>query len=288
MNLPHAIGPVPRLLCCVMLLAAATAARSQATTPAQGLLEDKFVVNLGAFVLGTDVKARLNGEAAENPDVDFDRTFGNDSDATRIRLDALWRITPKHHVRLMYFNHDSDRSRVLDQTIEWGDHTFEAGANVAAENKIKVYELAYEYAFMRQPNYEVAASFGLHVLDTSLKLSGAATITDANGNVTQSDFAVKQGSVTAPLPVIGIRGGWAVAPQWYLDAQVQFFKAKVGEYDGYLSDWRFGATWMFSRNFGVGLGYNRFTANIDVEKSNFDGRLRLGYGGVQIYMTGSF
>ena len=37
---------------------------------------------------------------------------------------------------------------------------------------------------------------------------------------------------------------------------------------GYWTDLRVGATWMFSRNFGVGLGYNWFGTRVDVEKSD--------------------
>ncbi len=66
--------------------------------------------------------------------------------------------------------------------------------------------------------------------------------------------ATKKGSVSAPLPVIGVRAGWVVAPQVYLDAQAQYFKAKVDDIDGSVLDLRAGATWMFSQNFGVGRG----------------------------------
>jgi long-subunit fatty acid transport protein len=49
-----------------------------------------------------------------------------------------------------------------------------------------------------------------------------------------------------------------------------------------------GATWMFHRNYGLGLGYNYFTSNLDVAKSDFNGQLKLGYSGVQAYLTGTF
>ena len=89
--------------------------------------------------------------------------------------------------------------------------------------------------------------------------------------------------------MIGLRAGWVVAPDWYVDASAQFFKIKAGDYDGNWSDLRVNATWMFHRNYGVGLGYDRFaTQEYNVSKDNFDGRLKLGYSGAQIYLTGSF
>ena len=266
----------------------AGSAVAQSPTNAQALLTDKFVVTGGVFVLDTDIKGNLNGQSTTNPEVDFDQTFGKASDATRGRLDALWRINPKHHLRFMYFNNRTTRSKVLDRDVAWGDATYKLGGNVEAESKFSVYALAYEYAFMRTPDYELAGSAGVHYTDMSLRLSGMATVANPDGSTSTSLNHIRSSSLPAPLPVLGLRGGWAVAPQWYLDAQAQVFKAKVNGYDGNWSDFRVGATWMFNRHMGVGLGYDRFMTRLDVDKSEFNGRLKFGYSGVQAYLTGSF
>jgi hypothetical protein len=266
----------------------AGSALAQSTTPAQGLLTDSWVFNLGGFVVNSDLTANLNGQFSQNPEVDFDETFDRGNDATRVRGDVLWRITPTHHLRLMYFNNSNERSKVLAAPIKWGDYTFQAGSNVNFKHEMEVIELAYEYAFMRQPTYEVSASLGVHYTDTTIQLDGTAIITNPDGTTRTESRATKNSSVAAPLPVIGLRGAWAVAPQWVLDAQVQYFGLSYDEYDGSWSDVRLGATWMFSRNFGVGLGYNYFSSKVDVEKASFNGRLKTSYSGLQAYLTGSF
>jgi hypothetical protein len=45
---------------------------------------------------------------------------------------------------------------------------------------------------------------------------------------------------------------------------------------------------MFARNFGVGLGYNYFGVDVDVDKSSFNGTLKVGYSGLQLFVTGTF
>ncbi len=277
----------PLAMCALLALGMAGTARAQSITPAQALIDDKFVFNLGGYFFSTDVKARLNGSTVQNPDIDFDQTFGKANDSTRIRGDALWRITPRQHLRFMAFDNTVDRTRAIDRPINWGDYTFNVGATVESKLKYRVYELAYEYAFLREPSYEVAASLGVHYTDLSLQLSGVASFTDANGTTTTS-FSTKQSSVPVPLPVLGVRGLWAVSPTVALGASAQFFKAKVGNYDGYLNEFDLNATWMFSQNWGVGLGYNAFRTTIDVEKNDFDGRLRFGYSGARLFLTGAF
>ena len=261
---------------------------AQAAEPAANLMDDTWVVSVGAFILGTHVRGSLNGQAVNNPEIDFDETFGGANDATRVRADVLWRITPAHHLRFMYFNNTVDRSRIIDEELRWGDYTFQAGGRVDFRQKLETFELAYEYAFLRSAELEVSASAGVHYSSLNLRLSGAATLTDANGNQTSLLSVTKANTVPAPLPVVGLHAVWMFAPQWFLDAQGQFFKVSVGPYDGRWSDLRLGATWMFSRHWGLGVGYNHFTSTIDVDKDSFQGRLKTGYSGAQVVLTASF
>ena len=277
-----------RLLLALLASGFAASATGQSLSGADGLLNDHWVISLGGFFLTTDTRANLNGQSSINPDIDFDREFGKAADSRRIRADALWRVTPEHHLRLMYFDNSTVRSKALESDLQWGDYTFILGATAEFRQKTQVLELAYEYAFVRRPSYEVAASVGVHYMDTKLQLSGTATFTDSAGHTTTASATTKVSSLPAPLPVIGLRWGWVLHPDWYLDVQGQVFKVKVGEYDGRWSDLRAGVTWMFHRNIGLGLGYNRFTTTLDVEKNDFDGRLKTGYSGLQAYLTGTF
>jgi len=272
---------------CALLAAAFSNGAQAQGGPAQTLLDGKVVGNLGAFFVGTDLKANLNGSTVNNPDVDFDKTFG-DGDSTRVRADLLWRVTPTHHFRFLYFDDSTSRRRVIDEDIVWGDNTFTAGGEVRSKNSFKIYELAYEYAFIRQPSFELNGTLGVHWMDLSIKLSGDAIITDENGNSTSVSGSSKTGSVSAPLPVLGVRAGWVVAPNVYLEAQGQYFKAKVNGYDGRVTDLRAGVTYMFTPNLGLGVGYNRFTTRVESDKEKFDGRLRFDYSGFQAYLTGAF
>jgi hypothetical protein len=269
-------------------LGAGLAAPAAAQSNAEGLLNNSWVFNLGGFIFQTGIKANLNGQSSQSPEIDFDETFGEADDATRGRLDARWRITPAHHLRFMYFDNADTRSSVLSEDVKWGDYTFLAGSSAEFRQEFKAYALAYEWAFMRSPTYEVAASLGVHYMDMQLALTGTVNGIDPDGNPVTGVSRTRTSDLPAPLPMIGLRAGWVVAPNWYVDAQAQFFKVKIDEYDGRWTDARVSATWMFHRNFGVGLGYNWFGTRLDVDKSDFNGRLKLSYSGLQAYLTGTF
>jgi hypothetical protein len=277
-----------RLIAVIAFGASTSSMASAQSSPAQALLDDRVVIHVGAFMLNTNVRANLNGRSGTNPDIDFDKDFGRSNDAARVRADVLWRITPGHNLRFMYFDNSVDRSRVIDRSISWGNATYELGARVDLRHELEIFELAYEYAFIRRPDYELAASLGVHVTNTTMQLSGIANVTRPDGSVENAAATTRSSSLPAPLPVIGLRGGWVIAPNWYVDGLVQYFRASLGGYDGYWSDIRIGATWMYNRNVGIGLGYNRFATNLKVDRNDFDGRLRTGYSGLQTYLTVAF
>jgi len=263
-----------------------------ANSSTENLLNDRFVVSLGGFVVSSKINGSLSGTAnTSGENTDFDKRFGTDADQTRLRVEVLWRITPRQHLRFSYFNNAVQGTRAIDQDLAWGDYTFRAGGQVTAEVKFRVYELNYEFAFLRRQNYEIVAVAGIHLDDLTLKLSGNASLTvdTPMGPVEQAaTFTTKSSSVPAPLPVVGFRADWAVSPHVYLDASAQVFAVGYQGIDGNWSDLRAGATWMFSDHFGIGLGYDRFVTHVDLSKLSFNGRLNFGYQGLLLYLKGGF
>jgi len=275
-----------------VLVATSGSTPARADSPAADLLNDRFVIAVGGFVVTSKIDGSLLGSANTNDQkINFDKQFGTDAEQTRWRGEVLWRITPTQGLRFSYFNNNVQSTRTIEQDLPWGDYTFKAGAPVTAEIKFRVYELEYEFAFLRRRNYEIVATAGIHLDDLTLKLSGNASLSvdTPSGPVEQTaTFTTKSNSVPAPLPVLGFRADWAVSPHVYLDASGQIFSISYQGIDGNWSELRAGATWMFSRHFGAGIGYDRFATHVDVSKVSFNGRLNFGYQGLLIYLTGGF
>lgn len=279
-------GPVIGLLG----LIAAPSAFAQATVgPAQQVINDRFVLDVGAFVVSSTVDGNLNGTANPSGDkINFDQDFGTDADSTRIRASFEWRITPRQSVDFAFFNDSVTRTRTFDHDLAWGDLTFKANGAVTAQTRFNIYEGTYKYAFLRGDNYKLAVAAGVHVDSFTIKLSGNATVTQPDGTVTAPSAETKSNAVTAPLPVIGLAGEWAPLDHLYLDASAQAFKFRYEGIDGHWSLIWVGATWMFTNNFGVGVAYDRFSTDVDLNKGSFNGSLSLGYQGAVLYVKAGF
>ncbi len=297
-RLPTSIAPLATLVLASTLMAIPALAEPVSVggtsayvegTSAGGYINDKYQFSFGTYVVGSNLKSTFDGTAVGSGDrVDFARTFDMNKDFTRFRLDGLWRITPKHHLRFVYFQNNITRTKTLEKDLAWGDYTFQANAEVSAETKFGVYELSYEYAFIRKPTLEVAAGAGIHMTNMSIKLSGNATFTDADGTVHPADLSTSNSNLPAPFPVIGARATWAVTPNIFIEPEVQWFAFKYDAYNGNWWDARLAAKWMFTRHWGVGLGYDAFHVNVTVDKASFNGNVTLGYSGGQVMLVGSY
>jgi hypothetical protein len=281
--------PRVRILCravaCAALAALGLACWSARAEDAPDLLQDPFYLALGSFILNTDTELRLDGDAGEvGTPIDWERDFGDD-DLNRFRFDGYWRFGERHKLRGLVFSSSRDTSRTVRDDIQWGDVHFPAEANLSVEFKFTVYELAYEYAFMRRDTYEVAANFGLHYTEMEATIAGDLAI--EGDEIVSGEFS-ESGDIGAPLPVIGLRGTWGLPHNFWIDASVQSFAASFDEYDGNLSDLRLMLTWQPKKWLGLGVGYNQFNVNVDVTKDRYSGSIDWTYKGPMIFYSASF
>jgi hypothetical protein len=270
---------------CTCALALLATAPTALAGDAPDLLTDSFQVAIGTFAISSEPSVQLNGEASTGDKVDFDEKLGG-GDEQRVRLDSHWRLgdTGRHKVKLIGFSMSRDRTSTIDEEFEWGGDVYPIDAKVKAEFKFSVIEAAYEYAFLQRDNYELNGSIGLHYtsMDASLKAEAASS-----GGTLTADID-NSASVDAPLPVIGLRGMWNLSHNFWLDATAQFFALSIDDYDGNLQDYRLLLTWQPKKWAGIGVGYNRFSVDVDVDKDDFNGSLDWTYSGPIIYYSASF
>lgn len=262
------------------LLPASAAWSAEAGHP----LDDSFYVSLGTYIMSQDTTVRLDGKDGETgTSVDWDRTFA-DGTLTRFRLDAQWRFAERHKLRALWFNSERSDSRTIDEEVEWGGETFPVDARVKGDISYDIYQLAYEYAFLRRESYELSASVGAYYAEFEASLS--ATITNPDGTTQRN--ARGSASADLPLPVIGLRGQWVFPHDLSLDVSGQWFSLSIDQYSGNLQDYRATLTWQPRRWLGIGVGYDWFQAHGDVDDRNFEGNLDWTFQGPMIYYSASF
>ena len=260
-------------------LVASSARADEAPSP----LDAEFSLTLGTYLVEADTRMRVDGNSGRGTPIDWERTFG-DGSLTRFRFDGQWRFAERHKLRAMWFSTSRSETRTIDREIDWGDETFPVNTRVKGDASYDIYQLAYEYAFLRREDWELSASIGAYYASWDASLS--ATITNPDGSTQRQ--ARGDASVDAPLPVLGLRALWALPWDLSLDVSGQYFALSLDEYSGNLQDYRATLTWQPRTWFGLGVGYDWFQAHGDVDSSDFRGNLDWTFQGPMVYYSVAF
>lgn len=260
------------------------AAGVAASDDAPDLLSDPFNVAAGGFILDTDTTLRFDANGFDRgTEFNWEDEFG-EGDITRFRVDAQWRFAGRHKLRTMWFSTERDATQAIDQTIRWGNVTFPVGVDVSSRFAFDVFELAYDYALLRRPGYEVSGSFGVHYTEIEADLEADVASPGPGGSVRVRDEA----DVDAPLPVAGLRTTIHLGRRFWLDATAQYFYLSIDKYTGSIQDFRLSVTWQPRRWMGLGIGYNRFAVDVSVDDDQDSGKLDWKYQGPILFYSASF
>ena len=276
--------PCHRVLCAgLSAIVLGVAAASAAVADDFSLISAKGYASLGTFSNDNSLKIRLDGDTSGGDEVSWSDTFGK-GEKTRFRFDGVWRFSERHHLRAMYTDYSLSRTETLDEDIQWGDDLILAGSSATGKLAFSVAELAYEYGFRRGDNLELALTAGIHYTTFEAKLT--ADVQTPGGGV--SDQLGGKASVGAPLPVFGARALWHLGGNFYLDAMAQWFALSIDQYDGSLVNYRAALLWQPKKWVGLGVGYDSFNVDVDVDKDTFRGTLDWTYEGPQVFFNFGF
>ena len=243
------------------------------------LLTDKFVFSGGLFLPAKEVKLSVNGESIDN-DNDLGKAFDIKHYHRTYNLGFDWRFSRKWKLSADYVRMKNVKFAELKEPIEWEDYIFDG--EVKLEIDIGVLRTMVSRIISQGDKHELGIGIGFHVMPISIYVEGDATLEGPDGEVTK-DFERKSLSVTAPLPNIGIYYNWAPTSKWFFSTNVDYLYIAIGDYKGWLWDINAGVEYQIVDFFGVGVNYEYYSVDLEVDKGNdigdWQGSLGLSYSG---------
>ncbi len=268
MTIRRFVGGLPVL--CVACWAASGALAAEAGTDTLPWKTWEF--SLGGYLTTHDSSLRVDSDAlGRGTEIDMEDDLGFDKKLETYRFDADWRFLPRHRASFTVYQYLRDASRRINRSIQYGDEVFAINTTIASEFDITVYKASYAYSVVQNAKIDLGLSAGLHLMDIKSRISVSG------GGVSES------AELLAPLPVLGLRGTWAITPSVFLKANVDVFALSIGDVSGRFTDALVALEYDAFEHFGVGIGYNRVYLNIKAEGDNLDGEIGAGYGAVMIY-----
>ena len=244
---------------------------------AQSELDDRFSISLGAFITDRDTDTRLDSDVlGKGTEIDFEDDLGLDSSDTVFRLDGHYRFNQKHRLNFSVFDLSRHSSAAIQRDIQYGDEIFLIDTVVKADFDIRIYRLAYTYSIMQRDNGYLGVTFGAHTADSKIGL--------AEQDLGQSEIS----EITAPLPVLGLKGEYEFSDRLTLSATGEFFAVEFDNVDGSLIDLYLGIDYQVIEHVAVGLGFNSVRIDVDATKNDFSGSLDWRYQGALLFFKFDF
>jgi hypothetical protein len=240
---------------------------------------ERASILVGSFITDRESSARLDSGSNEGTDIDLEDDLGLDSSMSVARLGGYLWFGRRHRFDVAYFDMSREASRVIDETIEFGDQVFQINTTIESEQDLSILKADYTFAALARDRGYLGIVAGLYVADMAMALSQRTL------------GAYESEDVTAPLPLFGIRGDYAITDRITLRGAVQWFGFETDDIDGRLTDFYVGADYGLGQNqrMAIGLAYDRVSMNIGAEDADgFDGRLDWGYDGLLLYFKADF
>jgi len=249
-----------------ILFAMALPASAQSINPS---LDDVFQARVGPFFANFDTKVGVSG-------VDYDQDNQLDDNKTTAAVYAMWRITPKLHLKLGYSQISRDDTTTLASGIPVGGINVPAGTVLDQDYETSSLPISLAYAFVKNERTEFGVEAGVSVTTIKNRISitvpGAPTITPVNFDVTE------------PLPSIGLFWNQAFSPQWMFIGSVGYLPVEVGGIDADFYSALGGVEWRPLKNAAFGAAYLYTKADGTITDSGSTSAFEYQYDGPFLYL----
>jgi hypothetical protein len=237
---------------------------------------ERASVSLGAFVTDRQSTVRLDSSRGNGTDINMEDDLGFDPSMTVARLDGHYWFNKRHRFDGSYFDLNRSAERRINKTINFGDKTYTVNTLLTGDQELSIFKLDYTYAFLAPERGFLGITGGLYVAKTSYRFAAGAANTESE-------------NLTAPLPVLGLRGDYAVTDRITLGGAWEWFGFESDNVDGHLTDFYVGADYRITKRFATGLAYNRVSNSLGArDPGGFEGRLSWSYDGLLLYAKFDF
>lgn len=241
----------------------------------------RFKVSAGLYFPVNNTEVRVDGsEGNFGTTIDLEDDLGFEANTFSWVGAFEWRISRRSRLNFEYFYLNRESSKTLEREIEFEDNTYEVNARVYAFFDMQIFRIAYGYAFVSKPKYEIGAVIGAHTVFADMGIGLETSIGQAEAS---DDF-----NFTAPLPDLGLWGEVVLGPKFGLYANVNYLALKVDNIEGRIVSSNLSLLYNVYKNFNLTLGYTGLHVKVDVERERASGSFKWGYNGPMLTANYTF
>ena len=273
------------VLVALLLLAGAGAARADFP----GDVPDRFKFQAG----GVDAQFVTQGSLSltDGPVgafLNFEDVFDLPISKSFWIAEGFYRFSEKGYVDFGYVDFRRTAGTILDQDINWGDHTFLANGEVDAKFATTFAYAAYRHDFLRLDQVHISGSAGFAYLRLGTGLSASGNVLDQNGDPVSGSFS-QDVSVSFPVPLVGLQLDWKLTKHTAIQMYFRTLYVDASGFAGGIRESAIRYEWYATRHFAIGGGFDNynislrkyttgdFTARFEYDVRGFEGYLKMAF-----------
>jgi hypothetical protein len=238
---------------------------------------DKYMLRVGTYIVdGADTQFSVSSDVGGlGTVIDYSRDLGGDSRDTIPRIDAYYRFNERHRIDFTTFSVDrkGTRTTTFDPPIIIGDQEY-TGGTLYSDIKYTLYKLGYGYSFYHSDKVELTITAGLNLTSYDLKFSD------------ETGARAETADVTAPLPMFGLRMGYAITPKWSVNYVAESFFIEIDDtFRGALINYELSTEYKLFKHFAIGAGLARIGSSLQVNDPGWKGSVSDSYRGYTLFGT---
>jgi len=241
---------------------------------------ERFKISAGFFyvVNNTNVQVGITGDPGTN--IDYEKDLGFTEDVGNFLSSFQWRISSRSRLSLSYYRINRNSVHTLNKEIIFNDSIYPANASVNANFNTGIYQFSYGYAILSKPKYELGLLIGAHIVGAKTEISLVGT----NSGVSFSNNF----GFTAPIPDLGIWGGYAFNNRLAINFDTDYLSATIGNKSGRVLSTNLTVNYRLIDNLDLSLGYAGLNFKVNAVRQNIEGLFKWGYNGPALAINFSF
>jgi hypothetical protein len=218
-------------------------------------MDERVSLSLGVTHLSSTTNLLLDSnQGLQGTPINAESNFGLDRSDFEPKFDAMVRVDERSRWRFDYFILDrTGQTTIAGAPIVFRNVILPTGSPVQTSLSLRTLSITYEYSFLHNEKFEVAATIGVNDTD----ISAQARISTQTLHVNQDE------DQAGPIPTIGLDSTYVLSKRFYLDGRVQYFKIAVDHLDASLGFYELDALYRFRPNVSFALGYTVAKAYLD-------------------------
>jgi hypothetical protein len=281
-------GAAATVLAGAVLIASAAEDPTPPAPAKRSLPWEKGSLTFGGFIAAFDSTLAFGINHAAGVTLNAEELLGLDSSLTVFRAEAMYRPgeSRRHQLDVTYARYHRDGNTTLSENIEIDGITYPVGAQVESVFNFDIIRGTYSYALLQDERMRIALGLGVYAVPLRYELN----ITTSSGR-----SAVEGADTTLPLPALALRADFQLIPKLFLYAGVDAMYLELSDFKGTLLDVNIGLEYRPWKHFGLGLGYNSLSVDVEANSKNSDypgvdfvGEVGVRYSGLLLYGKLSF